>query len=52
MFEETEEYLVYQDEYGVKKRLDIRGASVPEFIGWQVENRRDFDRLIEERFQL
>jgi uroporphyrinogen decarboxylase len=51
VFEETEEYLVYQDEYGVKKRLTKRGASVPEFISWQVGSRRDFERLKEERFQ-
>jgi len=51
VFEESDEYLVYQDEYGVKKRLSKGGASVPEFIGWQVENRRDFERLKEERFQ-
>ena len=51
VFEETAEYLVYQDEYGVKKRLSKGGASVPEFIGWQVENRRDFERIKEERFQ-
>ncbi|UCF95924.1 MAG: hypothetical protein JSV89_12130 [Spirochaetaceae bacterium] len=51
VFEETDEYLVYQDEYGVKKRLRKSGASVPEFIGWQVENRRDFERIKEERFQ-
>jgi hypothetical protein len=51
VFEESAEYLVYQDEYGVKKRLSKCGASVPEFIGWQVANRRDFERLKEERFQ-
>lgn len=51
VFEDTEEYLVYQDEYGVKKRLTKGGASVPEFIGWQVQSRRDFERLKEERFQ-
>lgn len=51
VFEETAEYLVYQDEYGVKKRLSKGGASVPEFIDWQVKNRRDFERLKEERFQ-
>ena len=38
VFEETDEYLVYQDEYGVKKRLTKTAASVPEFIGWQVES--------------
>jgi uroporphyrinogen decarboxylase len=51
VFEETAEYLVYQDEYGVKKKLSKGGASVPEFIGWQVENRRDFERIKEERFR-
>ena len=51
VFEETEEYLVYQDEYGVRKKVTKAGASVPEFIGWQVESRKDFERLREERFQ-
>ena len=51
VFEESKEYLVYQDEYGVKKKLSKGGASVPQFIGWQVANRRDFERLKEERFQ-
>jgi hypothetical protein len=51
VYEETDEHLVYQDEYGVKKRLTKGGASVPEFISWQVETRRDFERLKEERFQ-
>jgi uroporphyrinogen decarboxylase len=50
VFEDSEEFLVYQDEYGVKKRLSKRSASVPEFIGWQVASRRDFERLKEERF--
>jgi hypothetical protein len=51
VYEETEQYLIYQDEYGVKKRLAKEGASVPEFIGWQVGSRRDFERLTEERFR-
>ena len=51
VFEDTDEYLVYQDEYGVKKRLTKGSSSVPEFIGWPVESRRDFERLKEERFQ-
>jgi uroporphyrinogen decarboxylase len=48
--EETEDYLVFQDEFGVKKKLNRREASTPEFVGWAVENRRDFERLVEERF--
>lgn len=51
VFEENEDYLVCQDEYGVKKRLTKGGSSVPEFIGWQVETRNDFERLKEERFR-
>ncbi len=51
VFEDTDEYLVYQDEYGVKKRISKGSSSVPEFIGWQVESRLDFERLKEERFQ-
>jgi uroporphyrinogen decarboxylase len=51
VFEETEEYLIYQDELGVKKKLNKQEASTPEFIGWQIATRDDFERIKAERFQ-
>ncbi len=51
VFEDSENFLVFQDEYGVKKRINKKGASIPEFIDWQVKNQKDFERLKEERFQ-
>jgi uroporphyrinogen decarboxylase len=51
VFEETENFVVSQDEFGVKKRINKKGASIPEFIDWQVKNQRDFEKLKEERFQ-
>ena len=51
VFEETETYVICQDEYGVKKKLSKQGASTPEFLGWQIENRADFERLKAERLR-
>lgn len=51
IFEDTEDFLIFQDELGVKKRINKKEASIPEFIGWQVENRGDFEKLTAERFQ-
>jgi uroporphyrinogen-III decarboxylase len=51
VFEDSENFVVFQDEYGVKKRINKKGASIPEFIDWQVKNQKDFERLKEERFQ-
>ncbi len=51
VFEETHHYVVYQDELGVRKMINKTGASVPSFIGWPVSNRKDFDKLKDERFQ-
>jgi hypothetical protein len=51
VFEDSENFLIFQDEYGVKKRVNKKGASTPEFIDWQVKDRKDFERIKEERFQ-
>lgn len=50
VFEEDNNYKVYQDEYGIKKRINKMSASIPEFLDWQVKNRKDFQRLKKERF--
>ena len=51
VFEDSENFIVFQDEYGVKKRINKKGASIPEFIDWQVKDRNDFEMLKEERFR-
>jgi hypothetical protein len=51
IFEEDEQFLVYQDEYGVRKRINKTQVSPPQFIDWPVASRRDFYRLKEERFR-
>ena len=51
VFEETEDFVVSQDEFGVKKRVNKKGASIPEFIDWQVKDRKSFEKIKEERFQ-
>lgn len=51
VFEETEHYIVTQDEYGVRKKLNREEAATPEFIGWPAETREDFEQLKAERFQ-
>jgi uroporphyrinogen decarboxylase len=50
VFEDTDNHIVFQDEYGVKKKLKKLGASTPEFVGWPAETREGFERLKEERF--
>ncbi len=52
VLEESDKFITYQDELGVKKRLNKEEASVPEFIGWQIQTRQDFEQLKSERFQL
>ena len=49
-FEETEDYRVFQDDFGIKKKINKKGASIPQFIDWPVKNRKDFEDLISERF--
>jgi len=50
VFDETEDFRVFQDEYGIRKRINKKEASIPEYLEWQVKDRRDFERLKEERF--
>lgn len=51
VFEDSDDYLVYQDAWGCTRRTAKRSGSVPALIDWQVKNRRDFERLKEERFR-
>jgi len=47
VFEETEDYVIFQDELGVKKRLNKKTASRPQFIQWPAEDRKGFEELKE-----
>ncbi len=50
VFEETEDSVVFQDEFGVKKRMNKRAASRPEFLEWPAQGRKGFETL-KERLQ-
>lgn len=51
VIEETAEFRTFTDRFGVRKRDRRDGASMPEFLGYAVENRRDWERLRDERLQ-
>jgi hypothetical protein len=51
IIEETEEYRVFTDRFGVRKRDRQDGGSMPEFLGYAVESRADWERLRDERLQ-
>ena len=46
------ENVIIIDEKGIKKRTRKDGNSMPQYLAWPVENRNDWERLKEERFQL
>ena len=50
VFEETEDSILFQDEFGVKKRMNKKTASRPEFLEWPAQDRRSFEAL-KERLQ-
>jgi hypothetical protein len=45
IFEETEEYIILQDGFGVKKRLGKKVASRPQYLRWPAEDRKGFEFL-------
>lgn len=47
VFEETEEYVLLQDEFGVKKKMNKKAASRPQFLQWPAEDRKGFEALKE-----
>jgi len=47
VFEETEDYIIFQDEFGGKKRMNKREASRPQFLQWPAEARRGFEAIKE-----
>lgn len=48
--DETDDYRVEQDEYGVRKMVNKRSPSVPRYLSFPVSCRDDFERLKAERF--
>jgi uroporphyrinogen-III decarboxylase len=47
VFEETDEYILLQDEFGVKKKMNKTAASRPQFLQWPAETRNGFEVLKE-----
>ena len=47
VFEETEDYIIFQDNLGVKKKANKTAASRPQFLQWPAENRRSFEAIKE-----
>ena len=50
VLDETEEFRLVQDDWGIRKRMNKKSPSVPEPLEWAVSNREDFERVREERF--
>jgi len=49
ILEDKGERLRVRDEMGIEKYTTRRKDSIPHFVSWPVRNRRDFERLAEER---
>ena len=47
VFEESDDYIIFQDELGVKKKMNKKEASRPQFLHWPAENRSGFEALKE-----
>jgi uroporphyrinogen decarboxylase len=47
IFEETEDYVIFQDEFGVKKKMNKREASRPQYLQWPAGDRKGFEKLKE-----
>ena len=47
VFEETEDSILLQDEFGVKKRMNKKAASRPQFLQWPAQDRKGFEALKE-----
>ncbi|MGQ9648091.1 MAG: uroporphyrinogen decarboxylase family protein [Thermodesulfobacteriota bacterium] len=43
--EETEDYVVLQDELGVQKKMNKKEASRPQFLKWPAQDRKGFEEL-------
>jgi uroporphyrinogen decarboxylase len=47
VFEETENYIIFQDKYGIKKKMNKKSASTPQFLWWPAQDRKAFEVLKE-----
>lgn len=47
VFEETEDYIVFQDQLGVTKKVNKEIASTPQFLQWPAEDRKGFETIKE-----
>jgi hypothetical protein len=47
VFEETEDYIIFQDKYGVKKKTNKKAASRPQFLQWPAQDRKSFEGIKE-----
>jgi len=47
VFEETDDYIILQDEFGMKKKMNKREASRPQFLQWPAEDRKSFEQIKE-----
>lgn len=52
LIEETEEYVVTRDQFGVTKRNRRDNCSMPEFLDYPVKTPKDWEQLKEERLQI
>jgi len=50
VFEENEEYVVFNDEWGIKRRDYKKGESMSQFLEFPVKTREDWKRYKKERF--
>ena len=47
VFEETEDSILFQDEFGVRKRMNKKVASRPQYLQWPAQDRKGFEALKE-----
>ena len=47
VFEETEDYIIFQDNLGVKKKMNKKITSRPQFLQWPAEDRKGFEAIKE-----
>jgi hypothetical protein len=47
VFEETEDSILFQDEFGVRKRMNKKVASRPQYLRWPAQDREGFEVLKE-----
>jgi len=51
ILEVHDDWMIRQDEYGVRRKEPRDRSSLPRFVGWPVQNRDDWERLKAERLR-